>query len=789
MIFDRYLFLAACLAAILIFPSHEVMAFVAMFMLLVVLPGMALFVGFTLWQELVRLFGGVARRKLIWLRWNKSFSFEFNAAGKRDKAIRALARHYGLTTDVFAEDQKDPQRRLLADAWKINAISPPVWQAPLSASDLAAHVARVAGLDVEDAHALEGRFRGLSPQQAQPGWYLRLRWARNWLLSWLTGTPRDHQALAAVYRLLISSGPHARLETVRFLNGLMFQKRLDAGLSPIAFGTDASRQLPPSVQRDLVVLHRLMSGRATLSQLRFTDPSRMKNLRKVAELMKHLPPMPAHLADPEQAAADQVRREAAEKAAEAARPPEPQGPPSPTRLREKLEEGATSAIYLRRAWPLIGEGAENWPEVNSHLGGLPSLPPGTPWPRNGQTGQPLHFLAQIDCAELPRVETDTPLPEDGTLLFFAGLDEEMIWEGPNDPGAGSDGDDFTRVLYVPAEQATGQGTPEPDDLPDIGHAPGQSSGGYADPGVRSHPAWPITAHAMRAYRIEDYGIEVDMARALHEAQMRIHLPEPTPSTPGQLIESEVLRDEAGQALKDGKGGLLTQFRLCEALAQDPAFPWLGDVPQELYDILSARVLKHLAGAHRMVDFYRKDQGSSRTPEQREALISKQLDLVRKLSAELTALEEAAPMLTATPHGVPVSPDQARTFVDWLMGPAHAFSQWHLSNIAAPLSKAIARLGQRAASDPALRARLPEAVIDLVGAGLNPGSIVPEHIMLGHAQAKTNPTPGTGVRLLVLDSDGGVDFMFCDVGVVEFWIDPVDLAARDFSRAYGVTAGG
>jgi uncharacterized protein YwqG len=32
-------------------------------------------------------------------------------------------------------------------------------------------------------------------------------------------------------------------------------------------------------------------------------------------------------------------------------------------------------------------------------------------------------------------------------------------------------------------------------------------------------------------------------------------------------------------------------------------------------------------------------------------------------------------------------------------------------------------------------------------------------------------------------------MFCDVGMVEFWIEPEDLAARDFSRAYGITAGG
>ena len=791
MIFDRYLFLAVLLAAILIFPGHEVMAGVAIFLLVVVLPLMAIFVIATLWQELVRLFGGVTRRKLLWLRWNKSFSFEFNAAAKRDKAIRALAKHYGLTTDVFAEDQKDPQRRLLADAWKINALSPPVWQAPLSASDLATHVARVAGLDVEDALALDGRFRGLSPQEAQPGWYLRLRWARNWALSWLTGTPRDHAALAEVYRLLISSSPHARLETVRFLNGLMFQKRLGAGLSPIAFGTDASRQLPPAVQRDLVVLHRLMSGRATLSGLRFTDPSRMKNLRKVAALLDHLPPMPAHLADPDQAAADHARRMAAEKAAEAARPPEPQGPPSPTRLREKLEEGATGAIYLRRAWPLVGEGADAWPEVNSHLGGRPSLPPGTPWPRNGQTGQPLHFLAQVDCAELPRVETDTPLPEDGTLLFFAGLDEEMVWEGPNDPGAGTDGDDFTRVLYIPAEAATGAKAALPVDMPDIGHPMGKSTGTYAEVGVKTRPRWPVTGHVMRAYPIEEYGpmrIAMDMARGLHDAQMQAHLPDPIPRPRDKLIDQVWRKGADGEYLRDEDGRVLSDFVLCDLLAGDPAFPWFGDVGQHMYDTLSIAALKEIAGAEHMLGYYRKLTRDER-PDQREEGTAREqakLEAGRALLAEVEALE---PLLCATPPGAPVPPDQARAFVDWILEEGQRLGGPHSSRVTSALHDALRALGQKAAVEPALRAQLPEAVITLEGHALCPSIGQSEHILLGHTQAKTNSTRGAGLRLLVLDSDNGVDFMFCDVGMVEFWIDPEDLAARDFSRAYGVTAGG
>jgi uncharacterized protein YwqG len=46
-----------------------------------------------------------------------------------------------------------------------------------------------------------------------------------------------------------------------------------------------------------------------------------------------------------------------------------------------------------------------------------------------------------------------------------------------------------------------------------------------------------------------------------------------------------------------------------------------------------------------------------------------------------------------------------------------------------------------------------------------------------------------VLLLQLNSDYGVNFMFCDVGEVEFWIDKRDLVARRFDKVFATTCGG
>jgi len=51
------------------------------------------------------------------------------------------------------------------------------------------------------------------------------------------------------------------------------------------------------------------------------------------------------------------------------------------------------------------------------------------------------------------------------------------------------------------------------------------------------------------------------------------------------------------------------------------------------------------------------------------------------------------------------------------------------------------------------------------------------------------TAGT-VLLLQIDSDTWLheEFMFCDMGAAQFWIEPADLAKGKFEKAWGTTEG-
>jgi hypothetical protein len=71
-------------------------------------------------------------------------------------------------------------------------------------------------------------------------------------------------------------------------------------------------------------------------------------------------------------------------------------------------------IALFRPFPPASTGFQR----RSRFGGLPDLPEGVEWPSPEPAG-PLRFLAQIDLAEFPHDIAE--LPQEGTLLFFAGL--------------------------------------------------------------------------------------------------------------------------------------------------------------------------------------------------------------------------------------------------------------------------------------------------------------------------------------------------------------------------------
>lgn len=92
----------------------------------------------------------------------------------------------------------------------------------------------------------------------------------------------------------------------------------------------------------------------------------------------------------------------------------------------------------------------------SKFGGVPDVPQDFAWPHSSE--RPLNFLAQIDCAALPRLNNWIALPSEGVLYFFYDVQNENFGELP---GAASD----FRVIYHGSSQSLQPAT-EPDEIDD-----------------------------------------------------------------------------------------------------------------------------------------------------------------------------------------------------------------------------------------------------------------------------------------------------------------------------------
>lgn len=109
--------------------------------------------------------------------------------------------------------------------------------------------------------------------------------------------------------------------------------------------------------------------------------------------------------------------------------------------------------------------------AESRIGGRPAVPAGFAWPyysgkayRDTEAvSRPLSFLAQINLADLPELDTENSLPKSGVLSFFYEL-ETMQWGyDPADRGC-------ARVFYFPDASAL-QEADFPADLADYAVLP------------------------------------------------------------------------------------------------------------------------------------------------------------------------------------------------------------------------------------------------------------------------------------------------------------------------------
>ncbi|ETD72717.1 peptide methionine sulfoxide reductase [Pelistega indica] len=92
-----------------------------------------------------------------------------------------------------------------------------------------------------------------------------------------------------------------------------------------------------------------------------------------------------------------------------------------TKLFEEMQHYAKNSIVIE----LNGESDEQVIGA-SRFGGDPDLPAELEWFNNEESGAPLNFVAQLNCADLTPFDQDNKLPTHGILYFFYDVDA-FLW--------------------------------------------------------------------------------------------------------------------------------------------------------------------------------------------------------------------------------------------------------------------------------------------------------------------------------------------------------------------------
>ncbi|HEX8241558.1 MAG TPA: DUF1963 domain-containing protein [Allosphingosinicella sp.] len=459
------------------------------------------------------------------------------------------------------------------------------------------------------------------------------------------------------------------------------------------------------------------------------------------------------------------------------------------RAEALVERYSRPAILLHRPYP-----AHSARTGNSHFGGLPSLPPGTEWPRT-RAGVPLHFLCQVDCGE---IDWKTELPDCGILYFFGRDDEEQIWES-------EDPNEDCRVLYAPAGPDSFGETPPPSDLPPIGWGyPRRAFPELAlagEPAERLHHRWPILPLAMDTFpdqgglpeAVEHY--EESGRRFSREVTRRVRLrrfwpwlrlvpPAAAPALDEPVWDryGELLPLRRARAFEEATGIEVVEDDPCEmqfargqAIFADETFPqhWI-------FIHLMARVALCRGRPAQTAD----DPGATEFEARIDAQARAWFDRSCEVAPE-----------------TPVDEADRRDFRAWVgnlelrpgkPSPGHRAASWAFT-AAIPAIRSWAGDRDRAAL---ISPRIYEAMADFFHSiHLQHGAEKDWYTfqlaqMLGLPPASQQPVSADdpAICLLNLASDAGLGWSFGDAGEATFWISPGDLAAKDFSRVRGVIDG-
>lgn len=430
------------------------------------------------------------------------------------------------------------------------------------------------------------------------------------------------------------------------------------------------------------------------------------------------------------------------------------------------------AVLLHRSYP-----PHAGRRTSSRLGGLPSLPSDLDWPR-ASDGTPLHFLAQVDCAD---VAFPTPLPDRGILFFFGRDDDEQRWYD-----GGRDSDNF-RVVYAPDASAATPRREAPADLPQVGGSvprqiwPGFAHEGGRGPTLRSE--WPLQPLPMASWPDAVPGYPDSRSISFYELA-RFKAPTPGTWNEWRARLTRLMGSEPAESSEDAQARELRYKEALERLRADAFTGATGERPSHDPNDLGA---SSRAGS---AIFFHAEAGPQAYPQHwvtvRHCALAVLYRPSRVPGADPTQLASAAEdwLRRANQAGLdePVPEAERGAFRAWLTGLRRPDDERPLSHGAADLvfASMVATVGSWA-GDPSRAARLPAAVYEALRHVFDSfdGSKARFWQMLGHAPSPQQPPPPDDPTVCLLADPGGF---------WTFWIAPQDLARRDFSKAWGMIEG-
>lgn len=417
------------------------------------------------------------------------------------------------------------------------------------------------------------------------------------------------------------------------------------------------------------------------------------------------------------------------------------------------------AILLRRVYP-----PDRRAEAVGHFGGLPRLPAEIEWPRHAGSGIPMMFLASIDLAHLPALYGAPALPAEGTLLFFvAASGNDWCDDGETSMG---------RVVFLPEGVERAAERNPPADAPPC----------FGDTWMYHFKRFDREADAPRSF--DRWPIE---ARAVDSFCAAILNPDEVPSLAGEQVEEAARANIQAAFAAYGRD----MPKRCYHDDVDP-------LPPEPYPQFW-RMIEAAAGEIRFSAEFKL--ASTWDPPSDKAR-----------PAYIRAREEAAAWAAEARAHAPweePTPEDRRRFRDWItdldsrayFSPGDYSPQTRHDDVllvsATGLDETMNEsLDELMSIDPArLRAAMPEAerliawrhavVYDMVGE-----TVLVTHQMFGWGSEIQDVVfrRQDDVLLLQLDTDYGIRWMLGDCGVIQFWINPDDLANGRFDRVVTTFAG-